>query len=86
VDMVRDELECLGSLLRKLEKIEPNLSNFERKRLILPPLLGDLSKPELKDSLRAKNLAIEDLERDLIEGAIGWDDYCALVKRIVSES
>ena len=87
MNIVEDEFGCyFSALLEKVQVVAPGLREYEKRSIILPPRLGDLGRPEFIEGLRMKILAIENLERRRKEGSLSRDDYCARVKRILSES
>ena len=87
MNIVKDEFgNYFSALLEKVQVVAPGLSEYEKRSIILPPRLGDLERPEFIEDLRMKILAIENLERRQKEGSLSRDDYCAQVKRILSES
>lgn len=84
MNIVRDEFEKnFSKILGKIHEVSPSLGDFETKLIILPPLLGDLDRPEFIEGLRMKIQKIENLDKKLREGSLSRDAYCALVKKII---
>jgi hypothetical protein len=85
MNIIRDEFgHNFSELFGKIHEVSPNLEEFEKRLIILPPLLGDLEKPEFIDGLRMKIQEIENLDKKFNEGSLSRDGYCAEVKKILS--
>jgi len=87
MNIVQDEFgNYFSALLEKVQVVAPGLKEYEKRSIILPPRLGDLERAEFIEGLRTKILEIENLERRRKEGSLSRDDFCAQVKKILSET
>jgi len=69
-----------------LNSVVPEFADSRVRYMILPQKLGDLEKPEFRNSLRNKIEAIKDMQKRLHEGTLSPDECQFMVMEILSSS